>query len=122
MSNPDFNTEEIKTHVKSRNTWVRLLYMVIFLFFAWVASFVFGVVILVLWLWQLFTGKPNPQVREFGQSLSTWGYQVLSFLSFNTEELPFPFDTWPQGTPANAPRKSSKKKAAKKKTGSGGGA
>jgi|GEM_PF-643500 len=118
MSAEDFDPNELKTHVKSRHTWLRLLYMVIFLFFAWVASFVFGVVILVLFFWQLFTGRPNPQVQAFGQSMSTWGYQVLSFLSYNSEDLPFPFDAWPHGPVGgtSTPRKkAAKKKAAKKK-------
>lgn len=114
MSTEDFDTEELKSHVTARHTWLRLLCMVIFLFFAWVASFVFGVVILVLWLWQLFTGRPNAHVQEFGQSLSTWGYQVLCFLSFNSEDLPFPFDRWPRG-PAGRTSGGSRKKASKKK-------
>ncbi|MCP1726771.1 hypothetical protein J2T60_000736 [Natronospira proteinivora] len=127
MSTDEFDTDELKEHVTARQTWLRLVYMVIFLFFAWVASFVFGVVILVLFLWHLFSGKPNPQVKAFGQSMSSWGYQVLRFLSYNSEELPFPFDAWPSGPVdgAAAPRKkATRKKAAKKKktasTGTGG--
>lgn len=122
MNTEDFDTEELKQHVKSRETWLRLLYMVIFLFFSWVASIVFGVVILVLFLWQLIAGQPNEQLRAFGQSMSTWGYQVLTFLSFNSEELPFPFDAWPGASGAAAkaaPRKkATRKKASKKKTSS----
>lgn len=114
MKNEDLDTEELKSHVMERNTWLRLLYMVIFLFFVWVASFVFGVLILALWLWQLFTGQLNAYLQEFGQSLSTWGYQVLRFLSFNTEELPFPFDRWPRGQPGR-PSGGARKKASSKK-------
>ncbi|MEA5445538.1 DUF4389 domain-containing protein [Gammaproteobacteria bacterium AB-CW1] len=121
MKADDFDSEDIREHVKSRATWLRLLYMVIFLFFAWVASFVFGVIILVLFLWQLFAGQPNEQLRAFGQSMSTWGYQVLCFLSFNSEDLPFPFDKWPSGPVGKAgasrgSKKTTRKKAAKKKT------
>jgi hypothetical protein len=114
MNADDFDTDELKEHVKSRATWLRLLYMVIFLFFAWVASFVFMVVILVLFLWQLFSGKPNEQLRDFGDNFSTWGYQVLRFMTFNSEELPFPFDAWPDG-PAKAGSSAPRKKASKKK-------
>lgn len=116
MNADDFDTDELKEHVKSRQTWLRLLYMVIFLFFAWVASFVFMVVVLVQFLWQLFSGKPNEQLRVFGDNFSTWGYQALRFLTFNSEDLPFPFDAWPDGSASGggtAPRP--RKKAAKKK-------
>lgn len=121
MDTDDFDSEEIKQHVQSRQTWLRLLYMIIFLFFTWVASFVFGVVMVVLFFWQLFAGKPNPQLQAFGQSLSHWGYQVLTFLSFNSEDLPFPFAAWPEGpvsggSGGSRPRKKASRK--KKKTAS----
>lgn len=117
MDTEELDTEEIKQYVKSRQTWLRLLYMVIFVFFAWVASFVFGVVVLVLFLWQLFSGKTNDQLRSFGQSLSHWGYQVMTFLTFNSEDLPFPFDTWPSGPVkgGGSGGSGSRKKASKKK-------
>ncbi|MDQ2070670.1 DUF4389 domain-containing protein [Natronospira bacteriovora] len=116
MKADEFDPDEIREHVKSRATWLRLVYMIIFLFFAWVATFVFGVVILVLFLWQLFAGQPNAQLRAFGDNLSTWGYQVLRFLSFNSEDLPFPFDAWPSGSVKTGGGTSrSRKKASKKK-------
>lgn len=115
MNADDFDTEELKEHVKSRQTWLRLLYMVIFLFFAWVATFVFMVVILVLFLWQLFSGKPNEQLRVFGDNFSTWGYQVMRFLTFNSEDLPFPFDAWPHESASHAVATRPRKKATRKK-------
>jgi hypothetical protein len=103
MSGDDFNTEELREHVKSRQTWLRFIYMVIFLFFAWVASFIFPILVLVLFLTQLFTGAANRHVRDFCAGFSVWAYQVIRFLTYNQEELPFPFDRWPSGEPAVAP-------------------
>ena len=42
----------------------------------------------------LFTGSINPNVLGFGRSLSTYHYHILLFLTFNTEQLPFPFSDW----------------------------
>lgn len=42
----------------------------------------------------LFTGTPNPNILDFGRSLSTYHYHILLFLTFNTEQLPFPFSSW----------------------------
>jgi hypothetical protein len=95
MSGDDFDTDQIREHVKSRQTWVRFLYMVIFLFFAWVASFIFPILVLVLFLTQLFTGQANRHVREFAGGFAAWAYQVIRFLTYNQEALPFPFDRWP---------------------------
>jgi hypothetical protein len=86
--------------VKRRSTWLRLLFMIVMWVLFQVAEFVAGVVIVIQFLWVLFTGKSNAGLVEFGQSLSTYAYQVLAYLTFNTEQRPFPFDLrWPQGPP-----------------------
>ena len=48
----------------------------------------------------LFTGETNKLLEKFGQSLATDTYQIICYLTFNTEEWPFPFDLdWPAGLP-----------------------
>lgn len=51
---------------------------------------------LVQFLFSLFTGKANSALLELGSSLSKFIYQALEFLTYNTEEKPFPFADWPQ--------------------------
>lgn len=82
-----------------QSTWVRGLYMVLFSFFLWVAKFVAGVVIVVQFFFVLFTGSTNDKLLSFGQSLSTYQYEVLLFLTFNSEEHPYPMSDWPAGPP-----------------------
>lgn len=48
---------------------------------------------------QLLTGETNPRLIELGQRLSTYIYQILRFVSFNSEEPPYPFSDWPSGPP-----------------------
>jgi hypothetical protein len=44
----------------------------------------------------LFTGKPNERLKDTGLSLAQYVYQVIEYLTFNTEVRPFPFDAeWP---------------------------
>jgi len=50
--------------------------------------------------WVLFTGETNKLLEKFGQSLAAYTYQIIRYLTFNTEERPFPFDLdWPSGPP-----------------------
>jgi hypothetical protein len=42
----------------------------------------------------LLTGKANPNILNFGRSLSVYTYHILLFLTFNTETRPFPFSEW----------------------------
>ena len=85
-------------HLKSRSTWLRLLYMIAVAVCYTVAKVVTTVVVIGQFLHVLFTGETNAQLRAFGQSLALYTYEVLRFLTFNTETKPFPFDAeWPHG-------------------------
>jgi hypothetical protein len=42
----------------------------------------------------LITGKSNENILSFGRSLSVYLYHILLFLTFNTDDLPFPFSNW----------------------------
>ena len=51
----------------------------------------------------IIVGKINEPVRSFGQNLSTYLYQVVRFLTYTSEQRPFPFGTaWPDGVPDNS--------------------
>ncbi len=67
----------------------------------------------IQFLFKLFTGEPNRQLRGFGQSLGTFVYDVILFLTFQSDEKPFPFAPWPNGVPAGVGTKR-RSRAAKK--------
>ncbi len=82
---------EILRHLKETNTWQRIFFMLVF---ALILSFVRA----ILWIVVLFqvgskllTGQDNPHARQLGAQLSVYLYQILLFLTFNTEQMPFPF-------------------------------
>lgn len=88
--------EETVKSYKDRNVWMRGLYMVIFMVFWWVAELVTVFVVLVQFLTVLFTAKTNDRLVRFGKSLSLYQYEVLLFLTYNSEEHPYPMGEWPQ--------------------------
>ncbi len=93
--------EELKRNVKSRSTWRRLFFMIVVAILYGVSRIVVGAVVVLQFFWVLFTGETNKKLEELGQALATYTYQVIRYLTFNTEERPFPFDTdWPAGPPA----------------------
>jgi hypothetical protein len=88
----------LEDNLKSRSTWMRLLFMLVIVVFYAVSRLVVATVVIVQFFHVLFTGQTNSRLKEFGQSLSTYTYQMLRYLTFNTEQRPFPFDTdWPSG-------------------------
>ncbi len=91
--------DEIKQKILDKNTWLRGLYMLLFILISGVARFVIAVVVLFQFFSVLFTGNTNAQLLTLGQNLSTYIYQITLFLTFNSERRPFPFGDWPDGPP-----------------------
>jgi len=81
----------LEEHVKSRETWLRLLFMVAFYVLGTLASVVLSVVIVLGFLWVLFTGERNRQLQQAGRVIAAYLYEVIRFLTYNTDERPFPF-------------------------------
>lgn len=88
-------SNELKEHVTQGGIWLRLLFMLLFVGIYHVAALVLAVVALFQFLYVLFTGGKNNKVLSLGASLSTFIYQVYRYLTFNSEEKPFPFADWP---------------------------
>jgi len=101
MENAMDNSDEsaVTNSPEKRSIWWRALYMVLFTIFYSVAEVVLVAVVLFQFIALLVFKNPNARLLTFGQSLSTYVYQILSFLTFNSEIHPYPFSRWPEGTP-----------------------
>ena len=88
----------IEENIKSRATWLRGLFMLVFVFIYALSRLVVGAVVLLQFLWVLFTGEVNERLRGLGQSLADYTSQIIRYLTYNSERRPFPFDEdWPPG-------------------------
>jgi hypothetical protein len=88
-------TDELKEHVKDTSVWTRLLFMLLFAVLYWVAEAVIMVVVLFQFLCVLLTGNRNDKVLALGAQLSTYAYQIFRYLTYNSEDKPFPLGDWP---------------------------
>ena len=88
--------KQLEENLKSRDTWTRLLFMLICYVLVSLASLVGSVVVVLGFLMVLFTGKVNPELRGVGQSLANYIYENIRYLTYNTDDRPFPFgNPWP---------------------------
>lgn len=88
----------VEDNLKSRSTWTRAVFMLICCVLVSLATMVGSFVVLLGFLWVLFTGEVNRQIREVGQSLAVYIFENVRFLTFNTDERPFPLgNDWPSG-------------------------
>lgn len=95
MSTQSINQEQFRTNVTNTRNWVRLVYMLIFAVLLHLAGLVMWVLCALQFLSSLLTGKDNDNLRSLGGSIAVFVHQALNFVSYNTEQKPFPFAAWP---------------------------
>ena len=89
-------SDDFKTNIKSSSVWKRGFFMLLFAVFYGVAEFVLAVLAIFQFGSALFTGSANDKVARFGQTLARYIFEIVRFVTFNTEKKPFPFSDWPE--------------------------
>lgn len=86
--------DNIKQSLKDNSTWMRILYMAIFVIIFNLVEILIAALVVFQLLVLLFTGEKNMRLVGFGGMLSQYAYRMLQFLTFNSEDKPFPFADW----------------------------
>jgi hypothetical protein len=92
----DHNINDIVQNLKSPIFWKRFLYMMLFIIAYILAEVTVWAVIAFLIFYTLFTGNSNERAVTFSRQTSAYIYHLLLYLTYNTEERPFPFTDWPK--------------------------
>jgi hypothetical protein len=89
-------TPESSSEQPSRKeTWFRLLYVLLFVILYGVAEVVLGAIVVVQFGFKLITHKTNDNLLNFSTGLNKYIYEILQFMTFNSNEKPYPFSDWP---------------------------
>jgi hypothetical protein len=88
---------ELKSSLTAADTWLRGLYMLLFTVVYSVTELVLGLVVVFQFIHVLVTRETNDRLLDFSSDLSVFIYQILQFLTFNSEAKPYPFSAWPDG-------------------------
>lgn len=84
--------------------WLRLVYTLLFAL-AWQVVELLLAVILVLQIgFRLFSGRANPELAGFGNSLSQYAWQMGRYVTGASEVKPWPFLEWPAADAEWQPR------------------
>ena len=93
----------IKDNVTRSSIWLRLFFMIVLCIAYGVAKLVTSAVVVFQFLASLFAGKPNDRMAHFGRNLARYFQQITVYMTFATEEKPFPFAPWPDEPLEEAP-------------------
>ncbi|MBI5626071.1 MAG: DUF4389 domain-containing protein [Nitrosomonadales bacterium] len=88
-------SENSETPINKRNIWMRGLLMLLMGLALHVGGTVLGVIAVIQFVIMLINDKPNARLASFGRSLARYFQQIANFLSFASEDIPFPFNDWP---------------------------
>ena len=75
---------------------MRILYVILFCIIFSFMDVVLAIIALLQSIFSVFSGEPNESLKDFGLRLSIYIKQIAEFVSFNTDEMPFPFSDWPE--------------------------
>ncbi|MBF0279328.1 MAG: DUF4389 domain-containing protein [SAR324 cluster bacterium] len=74
---------------------IRLLYTLLFMFIFAISKTIVQLTLVFQFIYLFFVRRPNEQARIFSNSISTYAYKVLRYVTLNDEQRPFPFSDWP---------------------------
>jgi Domain of unknown function (DUF4389) len=89
--------ENSDTTTNKRNIWIRGLFMLLMALAYQVCGTLMFIVTVIQFVMMLLNDTPNAHLVSFGRSLGRYIQQIVNFLTFATEEIPFHFNDWPSG-------------------------
>jgi hypothetical protein len=89
------NEADLKKNVKDKDTWLRFVYLVVFGITFYLSIILIFATSIFQFLARLFSGSSFAGLAEFGDNLAAYQAQVTRFLTFASDEKPFPFAPFP---------------------------
>jgi hypothetical protein len=83
---------------ETRELIARVLYMIVFGFAFWACSIVLALAAILQLLMVAFTRERNDNLTALGRSLGEYVREIVRYLTFVTDEPPFPFGEWPESS------------------------
>lgn len=74
----------------------RVVWTIIYVAVGWILGHVIVLTAMTQFVVSAVHNEPNPKLKEFGFQVSEFAQQIVSFLTFATDEKPFPFSEWPE--------------------------
>jgi len=89
------NEDNLKKNVKDKDTWLRFVYLVVFGVAFYLSILLTFATSIFQFLAKLFSGTSFDGLAEFGHNLAAYQGQVTRFLTFASDDKPFPFAPFP---------------------------
>ncbi|MFT6556308.1 DUF4389 domain-containing protein [Sneathiella sp.] len=88
--------DKTENNLKSKKTWKRLIYIILYAICFNVAEIVLAAIAIVQFFSTLITGAPLNQLQRFGTALGQYIHELVDFLTQASDNKPFPIGNWPE--------------------------
>ena len=91
------NRDDLKNKLLNPKHWVRLaLMLLMYVILSLLIKAVLFIVLFVQWILVMLNGEPNARLLHFTKGMNVYAYQIMEFITFNSDTRPFPLSDWPE--------------------------
>lgn len=87
--------QALKEKLTAKDKWLRLVYIFLFLLINYFVHIISLAISAFQFISNLLTNKTNQHLVNFSRNLSTYAVQILRFITYVTDDKPYPFSDWP---------------------------
>ena len=91
------DSEEWKDSFLKQGKWIRLFWMVSFSLVYYLSMTVLWLIVFFQFLFVLITDKRSENISHVSLGFRNYMVQILDYLTYHSEEKPFPFSDFPKG-------------------------
>lgn len=93
----------VKENASNVDTWIRGLFIIVFGVIFYVLYIVIWLLVILQFLTKVVSGGLNKNLSEVSCDLTNFASQILLYITFQSEERPFPFSPWPASKDQESP-------------------
>lgn len=90
--------ENVLDNLKKSESWIRGIYLLIFLFILQIMEIVIVVLTVFQFVASIFTGGRLPSLDAFSRGLANYTRNILLYITYQSDLKPFPFREWREET------------------------
>ena len=91
MNQANISQEQVIENLSNKNNWVRLVYMLIYGVALHIAGIIMWLLCTVQFIITMIFGQDNENLRKMAATITEYIHQALHFVSYNSDDKPFPF-------------------------------
>lgn len=96
MSDTESEKKKFELHPEIKDTLIRAVYLILFYIIGYLAGCLVFFISIFQFFYQLIFKSANARIANFSKGLNRYFYEILQYVTFNSDYKPFPFAPWPK--------------------------